>query len=120
MGLDTSTVLKATNALLDHPAGRPTAIFCWRDETALITIRGCRLRGLRVPEDISVVGFSNINASRLSDPPLSTCMSPWDEMGRTAMQQLVRVLGGEFDPSPQTILIPSGLIVRQSSGPVPA
>lgn len=117
--LDASTVRDATNALLEHPGGRPTAIFCWRDETALMAMRACRLHGLRVPEDISLVGFSDINATRLSDPPLTTCTSPWEEMGRTALRHLVGGLGGEFDPSPQTILIPSGLVVRQSSGPCP-
>ena len=75
-GLDVSTALAATEALLKHPAGRPTAIFCWRDEAALVAIRACRRQGLRVPEDISVVGFSDIRAARLCDPPLTTCVSP--------------------------------------------
>ncbi|MBV9848946.1 MAG: LacI family DNA-binding transcriptional regulator [Armatimonadetes bacterium] len=119
IGLGASTVLAATDALLEHPDGRPTAIFCWRDETALVALRACRLQGLRVPEDISVVGFSDIIAARLSDPPLTTCQSPWEEMGRTAMRRLIHAQGEEFNPSPRAILIPSGLAVRQSSGPNP-
>jgi len=118
-GHDTATGLAATDALLEHPAGRPTAIFCWRDEAALVAIQACHRRGLRVPGDISVVGFSDISAAWLCDPPLTTCQSPWEEMGRTAVRQLVNAVEGEFDPSPREILIPSGLVVRQSSGPAP-
>ncbi len=116
---DAAPGLAATDALLDNPAGRPTAIFCWRDEAALVAIQACHRRGLRVPEDISVVGFSDLNAAWLCDPPLTTCVSPWEEMGRTAVRQLVRVLGEEFDPAPQEFLIPSGFVVRRSSGPAP-
>ncbi len=119
-GLGMPTALAATDSLLMHPAGRPTAIFCWRDEAALVAIQACHRRGLRVPEDVSLVGFSNLSAARLCDPPLTTCVSPWEEMGRTAVRQLVRVLGEEFDPSPREILIPSGLVVRRSSGPAPS
>jgi DNA-binding LacI/PurR family transcriptional regulator len=119
-GLDPSTVAAATDSLLSHPAGRPTALFCWRDETALIAIRACRRAGLRVPEDISVVGFSDIRAAQLSDPTLTTCRSPWEEMGRTAVRQLVQALEADFDPSPRTVLLPSGFVARESSGPAPA
>ena len=87
MGRDAATGLAAADALLEHPAGRPTAIFCWRDEAALVAIQACHRRGLRVPEDISVVGFSDISAAWLCDPPLTTCQSPWEEMGRTAVRQ---------------------------------
>lgn len=116
--IDTSTVLAATNRLLTHPEGRPTAIVCWRDEAAIVAMQACRRAGLRVPEDMSVVGFSDIHAARTSDPSLSTCQSPWDQMGRTAVRQLVRALDLE-DPCRETILIPSRFIARHSSGPVP-
>jgi DNA-binding LacI/PurR family transcriptional regulator len=114
-----SSALSAVSALLEHPAGSPTAIFCWRDEAALVAIRVCRRQGLRVPEDISVVGFSDISAARLCDPPLSTVKSPWDEMGRTAVRQIMCNRGEEFDPSPQSFLLASGFVARQSSGPAP-
>jgi DNA-binding LacI/PurR family transcriptional regulator len=111
--------LAAADALLDHPAGRPTAIFCWRDEAALVAIQACQRRGLRVPDDISIVGFSDLSAAWLSSPPLTTCMSPWEEMGQLAMRELVRSLKEGFDPSPRVIQIPSGLIIRESTGRVP-
>lgn len=116
---DTRSGMAAANAMLDHPAGRPTAIFCWRDEAALIAILACHLKGLQVPQDISIVGFSDLTAAWLSNPPLTTCASPWEEMGQMAMRQLVGSLKEGFDPSPREILIPTGLVVRESSGPAP-
>ncbi len=113
---DASTCVAATASLLDHPAGRPTAIFCWRDEAALVAIQACQRRGLRVPDDISIVGFSDLSAAWLSSPPLTTCASPWGEMGQTAMRELVKGLKEGFDPSPREIQIPSGLIIRESTG----
>jgi LacI family transcriptional regulator len=115
--VDCSSSLAATNALLTHPKGRPTAIFCWRDETAMFAVRECRRQGLRVPEDISVVGFSDIGAARLFDPPLSTVQMPWEGIGRMAIQQLTRRIGEEFDPSPTTHLVAPKFVVRGSSGP---
>ena len=112
------SVFSATNALLDHPAGRPTAIFCWRDETAMQAVCACQQRGLRVPEEISIVGFSDISASRFFNPPLSTIKIPWEEIGRKAVRQLISRLDGDFDPTPDTHLIPTSFIARQSSGPV--
>ncbi|RYX83596.1 LacI family transcriptional regulator [bacterium] len=117
-GFDTNTVYEATDSLLNHPSGRPTAIFCWRDETAMIAIRVCQERGLRVPEDISVVGFSNISAARFFNPSLSTVQTPWEEMGRLAVTQLLHRLGQDFDPTPTTHLVPTTFIARHSSGPV--
>ncbi len=116
---DSESGLTAAGNLLDHPAGRPTAIFCWRDEAALVAIQACQRRGLRVPRDISIVGFSDLSAAWLSSPPLTTCVSPWEEMGQTAMRELVNSLKTGFDPAPREIAVPSGLIVRGSTGSVP-
>lgn len=112
------SVFRATNALLDHPAGRPTAIFCWRDETAMMAVRACQERGLHVPQDISIVGFSDISAARLFNPPLSTVETPWDEIGRFAVKSLMKRLQREFDPTPDAHLIATSFIARKSSGPV--
>ncbi len=116
---DAGSGIAAANALLDHPATRPTAIFCWRDEAAFAAIQACQLKGLKVPDDISIVGFSDLSAAWLSNPPLTTCVSPWEEMGKMAMRQLLDGLREDFDPSPREILIPTDLVVRESSGPVP-
>lgn len=117
---DDSSAVVATDDLLSHPEGRPTAIFCWRDETALLALRQCRRRGLRVPEDISVIGFSDIDATQLCDPSLSTVVSPWEQMGRLAMQKLSVQMTQEFSSEPRAYLVPSEFTARQSSGPAPA
>lgn len=117
--IDSSSAQAATNALLHHPRGRPTAIVCWRDETALFAIRECHRQGLRVPEDISVVGFSDISAARLCEPPLSTVKTPWEAMGRLAIQELVQRVDRKFDPAPTTHLVPTSFIARDTSGPAP-
>lgn len=117
--IDDSSAQAATDTLLTHSQGRPTAIFCWRDETALFAIRECRRQGLRVPEDISVVGFSDISAARLCEPPLSTVKTPWASIGRLAIHQLTQRMDETFDPAPVTHLLPTTFIARKSSGPAP-
>lgn len=116
--IDTRTVYQATFDLLNHASGAPTAIFCWRDETAMIAVRACQERGLRVPEDISIVGFSDISAARFFNPALSTVQMPWEEIGRTAVDRLIYRLGRDFDPTPDTHLVPTTFIARHSSGPI--
>lgn len=117
--IDGASAKVATSVLLDHPAGQPTAILCWRDETAIFAIHECRDRGLRVPENISVVGFSDISAARLFQPTLSTVKMPWEDIGRLAIQRLVERLDEPFDPSPTTRLVPTTFVARGSSGPAP-
>jgi DNA-binding LacI/PurR family transcriptional regulator len=113
------SVCDATRALLEHPEGRPTAICCWRDETAMVAIRACAERGLRVPEEISVVGFSDLSAARFFRPPLSTVQSPWDELGHLAVRELCRRMENEFSPDATTHFVPSRFVARKSSGPAP-
>lgn len=119
VAIDSASAQAATNALLQHPAGRPTAILCWRDETALFAIRECHRQGLRVPEDISVVGFSDISAARLCELPLSTVKMPWEAIGHLAIQQLAQHIEEAFDPMPTTHLVPTTFIARATSGPAP-
>lgn len=113
------TVFAATQTLLSHPEGRPTSICCWRDETAMVAIRACVEHGLRVPEDISVVGFSDLSASRFFMPPLSTVQSPWDALGRIAVRQLSIRMEEEFSADPTTHFVPASFVARQSTGPAP-
>ena len=119
LAIDDSSARAATSALLHHPEGRPTSIVCWRDETALLAMRECHRQGLRVPEDISVVGFSDIGAARLSEPPLSTVKTPWETMGRIAIDELIRRMDQPFHPSQTTCLAPPTFVPRASSGPAP-
>jgi len=119
LSIDDSSARAAAHALLTHSEGRPTAIFCWRDETAIFAIRECLRQGLSVPGDISIIGFSDISAARLFEPSLSTVKTPWESIGSLAIHQLVRRMDEEFDPSPETHLAPTKFVARASSGPAP-
>ncbi len=104
----------AVGALFDLPARvRPTAVFCFNDRQAMGAYRAARRRGMRIPDDLSVVGFDDQEfiASEL-DPPLTTMRLPHAEMGELA----VRLVIAEQGPA-QTVQIPCQLIRRESVGP---
>lgn len=93
-------------------ARRPTAIFAASDEMAIGAIHELKTAGLRVPEDISVVGFDDIGFSEVFDPPITTIRQPRHEMGRLAMDMVVRRLEG--DVPPEDAILPFELIERAS------
>lgn len=68
----------------------PTAIFCFNDDIAIGAIHEIKKHGLRVPQDISVVGFDNIKVSAYIDPPLTTIDQPAYEMGRKAVEVVLQ------------------------------
>lgn len=94
----------------------PTAIFCFNDDIAIGAIHEIKRQGLRVPDDISVVGFDNIKVAAYIDPPLTTVDQPAYDMGRCAVDVLVAMIQGEELPRNREVL-PFRLIERQSSGP---
>jgi LacI family transcriptional regulator len=108
----------AAGELLDHPQ-RPTAIVCFNDKVAIGTLQAARERGLRVPEDLSIAGFDDIDLSRVTDPPLTTVRQPLREMGRIAVTQLMRMLDGH-QPEALHIELATTLVVRDSTGSVPS
>jgi LacI family transcriptional regulator len=77
-----------------------------------------RQRGLRVPEDISVVGFDDLPEVRWSSPPLTTVRQPLSEMGQLAARTVLRLAAGERVESPRVELA-TDLVVRDSSAPPP-
>jgi LacI family transcriptional regulator len=97
---------------------RPTAIFTSADTAAFGAIKAARAAGLRVPRDISVVGFDDIPESSLVMPPLTTVRQPLQEMGATAVR-LLRRLMDEPDATPRRTELLTELIVRESSGRPP-
>ena len=104
----------AMNDLLSLPQP-PTAVFCYNDVTAVGALRATYARGLRVPADISVAGFDDIPFARYLFPPLTTVRQPMREMGRLAMQSLIRLLSGHG--SEETIQVPAELVIRESTAP---
>lgn len=97
----------------------PTAIIAANDLMAMGAMRELRKAGLRVPDDISVVGFDNILFSALSDPPLTTLALPREEIGRAAIEALLQTLKTE-DRQGREYKITPKLIVRESTGIVAA
>jgi DNA-binding LacI/PurR family transcriptional regulator len=102
----------ATESLLALPQ-RPTALFCYNDMSALGAFRAIRAAGLRVPHDISVVGFDDLFIASYTDPPLTTLRQPMHQMGRTAMECLLKLMSAHQPP--ETIRVPAQLIVREST-----
>ena len=81
----------AASALIDRGC---TAIVCASDMMALGAIRAARQRGLRVPEDVSVVGFDDSPLIAFTDPPLTTVRKPVHAMGQAAVRALLEEIGG--------------------------
>jgi DNA-binding LacI/PurR family transcriptional regulator len=111
----TNRAADAADALLDL-GPRPTAILAFSDVLALGVLRAAAARGVRVPEDLSVVGFDDIPAAAATDPPLTTVRQPLVEKGRAACRL---ILEGWPRGEPPTEILPTELVVRGSSGPVP-
>jgi LacI family repressor for deo operon, udp, cdd, tsx, nupC, and nupG len=109
--------IRAVDTLLAKEQ-RFTAVFCSSDEMAIGAMRAIKSKGLRVPEDISVVGFDDIRFARYTDPPLTTVAQPKDELGREAMSMLIELLRGRDVPARKRIL-PTQLVVRGSTGRCP-
>ena len=106
---------KACALLLSRNDPMPTAIICGNDILALGAQAECQARGLSVPEDISVVGFDNIEFSAHANPPLTTIDVPAEEMGKTAATYVLASLGGDDVPLHNPVEVE--LILRASSGP---
>ncbi|HSK97414.1 MAG TPA: LacI family DNA-binding transcriptional regulator [Euzebyales bacterium] len=98
---------------LDDP---PTGIFATSDTQAFGVVEAARVRGLRVPQDLSVVGFDDLSISRWAAPPLTTVRQPMAAMGQVACQTLVRLAAGEPLASTRVELA-TELIVRESTAP---
>lgn len=107
---------RAGLARLLEAAPEITAVLAMTDLLAVGVIRGARDAGLRVPEDLSVVGFDDLPAARRTRPPLTTVRQPLEHKGTRAAQVLLARLAGE--PDPPTVTHPTALIVRDSTAPV--
>lgn len=97
--------------LADDPA--LDAVFAASDLMAHGALRTLREAGRRVPEDVAVIGFDDIEIARYTDPPLTTVRQPIEQIGQTIAEQLLRLLAGErIDP---VTVLPTELIIRDST-----
>jgi LacI family transcriptional regulator, galactose operon repressor len=106
---------EAAERLLELPE-RPTAIFAFNDNIAIGAIQAARARGLRVPEDLSVVGFDDVEHATIVSPALTTVRQPLEEMGRTAVSLLNRLLERQRFETLHVELA-TRLVVRESTAP---
>ncbi|HSX50880.1 MAG TPA: LacI family DNA-binding transcriptional regulator [Cellvibrio sp.] len=97
---------------------RPTAVFSMNDEMAIGAMQTLKNQGIRIPEDMSVTGFDDIAYSKYSDPSLTTISQPAEEMGKMAMDMLLKVIEGE-PLSQRECVLPTEFIIRKSTGPAP-
>lgn len=93
----------------------PTAIFAGNDQMALGAMHAIHDSGLRIPEDISVVGFDDADGAATFWPSLTTVHQNLDEVGRLATTVLLSIINGQPDAK-QKFLVPTRLVVRDSTG----
>ena len=109
---DRTGSLAGSAELLDAAPGT-TAVLAMSDVLAMAAMEEARRRGLRVPEDLSVVGYDDVPEAARADPPLTTIAQPIVEKGRLAAHMI-------FDPGPpRKETLPVRLVVRGSTGPAP-
>jgi LacI family transcriptional regulator len=113
----------AARLLAEHPD--VTGIVCYNDAAALGVLRAIRATGRRVPDDVSVVGFDDIDLAAFAEPPLTTIGQDIRALGRWGIERLVADVTdperARSEPGPfPTIRLPVRLVVRRTSGPPPA
>jgi LacI family transcriptional regulator len=95
---------------------RPTAVFAANDSLAIGALRWCLANGVRVPQDVAIIGFDNIEFAEYASVPLSTVKYAADVVSRMAVDRLMRLIS-EVDalPEPEVTLIDPEVIVREST-----
>jgi len=105
----------SASKLLELPAGRrPTAIFAVNNETTLGTVLACRELGMRIPSDMSLVGFDDSRWALLMEPPLTVVRQQAFELGYTAAQVLFRMIQSKRRTVPSVTRLEAELVVRSS------
>jgi len=98
-------------------ADPPTAIFAGSDMQAMGVYEAARLRKLRIPDDLSVVGFDDLPMSAWVSPPLTTVVQPLASMAAMATRTVLDSLGGRTNPSSNRVELTTSLVVRASTAP---
>ncbi len=107
----------ASNLLALPPDERPTAVLSFNDLFALGVMHAARAHGLRVPEDISVIGCDDVPMAAYAYPPLTTISQPKYRIGKLAVTTLLKMCQDSSDQSGSFMLMESPLIIRESTGP---
>src|SRR5215471_3634712 len=97
----------------------PTAIFCFNDEMAMGVLEVAREKHLRVPRDLSVVGFDDIRFAQYTRPPLTTISQPMRAIGEGTVRLLLAIID-DPDVTPESITLPHMLVTRESTAGAPS
>ncbi|MDD5708053.1 MAG: LacI family DNA-binding transcriptional regulator [Kiritimatiellae bacterium] len=111
---DTAECREALASLLRNPR-RPTAIVCATDHIAMLVLQAAWDSGLRVPDDLSVVGFADLDMARYAHPPLTTVAQPFERMGEVVAARLLDAIDGKQTIATRSEVLPTRLIVRRST-----
>ncbi len=93
-------------------AAGATAVFCYNDTTALGLLAACHKRGIFVPDNLSVIGFDDIDMAAYTTPPLTTVRQPRFELGQRAMDMMLALVDGQ---ERENQIVPVELVVRQTT-----
>jgi LacI family transcriptional regulator len=115
-GSDSEEVVEAATRALLAKRRPPDAIFCYNDPVAIAAMRTILASGLRVPEDIALVGVGNVRYVDLLPVPLTTVDQRPREMGERAAGLLLSQLDGTRRLEKKEVILPARLVVRESSG----
>ncbi len=119
-GSDVDGGFQAMNLLLDRPVDDcPTAVLAFNDVIALGALRALCVRGVRVPQEFSIIGFDDIFSSLYTCPPLTTIGQPKFRLGVLAVQRLQMMRREPWSDESNCTILDSPLIVRESTGPAP-
>jgi DNA-binding LacI/PurR family transcriptional regulator len=116
IGPNEPNVLAGLNAARRVAHLEASAVLAYNDQVAIGIVKGLRKLDVRVPEEVSVVGFDDIVFAGLIEPQLTTVASPLYRMGFVGVQNCIAVAGGAT-PSGPPLKLPTRLVVRQSTGP---
>lgn len=97
------------------PASRPSAVVAFNDRTAIGALRGFYELGVRVPEDVALVGFHDIATARYTTPALTSIGHPCVELGEMAAESLFTLIGGG-EVAERDRIVPTWLVARESCG----
>jgi len=100
-----------------HLPEPPTAILCATDQVALGALSGALRAGVKVPDDMSIVGFDDIPVARFSVPPLTTVRQPLDGLAKRAVEEVIGIIRGERQAVSEIHYLRPELVVRSSCAP---
>lgn len=106
---------EAMAELLRHPDGAPEAVFCFNDLVAIGAMRTILSRGLRIPEDIAIVGFDDIEAGRYQTPSLTTIAPDRATIARLAVERVIARIEDDMPDQREELYAGFELIVREST-----